>query len=120
MKKRSSSQKSPKRTVKTKGTQERVTIGMDLGDKTSRYCVLSKEGEILHEGDRSFRHFHALAHHGSCELLHSHGFSEQAALNHVESQFAHSQEVRPSIDPFRYSAHRNSRQVPGSDGTSSF
>jgi hypothetical protein len=44
MKKRSSSQKSPKPTVKTKGTQERVTIGMDLGDKTSRYCMLSSEG----------------------------------------------------------------------------
>ena len=49
MKKRSSSQKSQKRTVKTK-TQERVTIGMDLGDKTSRYCLLSSEGEILREG----------------------------------------------------------------------
>ena len=30
MKKRSSSQKSQKPTVKSKGTQERVTIGMDL------------------------------------------------------------------------------------------
>ena len=50
MKKRSSSQKSRKPTVKTKGTQERVTIGMDLGDKTSRYCMLSSEGEILREG----------------------------------------------------------------------
>jgi len=36
MKKRSSSQKSQKPTVKSKGAQERVTIGMDLGDKTSR------------------------------------------------------------------------------------
>jgi hypothetical protein len=34
MNKRSSSQKSQKRTVKNKGTRERVTIGMDLGDKT--------------------------------------------------------------------------------------
>ena len=50
MKKRSSSQKSQKRTVKTKGTQERVTIGIDLGDKTSRYCMLNSEGEILREG----------------------------------------------------------------------
>lgn len=50
MKKRSSSQKSQKATVKTKGTPERVTIGMDLGDKTSRYCMLSSEGEILREG----------------------------------------------------------------------
>jgi transposase len=50
MKKRSSSQKSQKVTVKTKGAQERVTIGMDLGDKTSRYCMLGNEGEILREG----------------------------------------------------------------------
>src|SRR3974390_2934482 len=50
MKKRSSSEKSQKRTAKTKRTQERVTIGMDLGDKTSRYCMLSNEGEILREG----------------------------------------------------------------------
>ena len=51
MKKRSSSQKkSQKATVKTKGTQERVTIGMDLGNKTSRYGMLSNEGEILREG----------------------------------------------------------------------
>jgi len=50
MKKRSNSQKNQKPTVKTKGTQERVTIGMDLGDRTSRYCMLSNEGEILQEG----------------------------------------------------------------------
>src|SRR5258708_35118195 len=50
MKKRRSSQKSQKVTVKTKGAQERVTIGMDLGDKTSRYCMLGNEGEILREG----------------------------------------------------------------------
>ena len=24
---------------------------MDLGDKTSRYCMLSKDGEIFHEGE---------------------------------------------------------------------
>ena len=50
MRKRSSSQKSQKLTVKTKGAQERVTIGMDLGDKTSRYCMLGNDGEILREG----------------------------------------------------------------------
>ena len=49
MKKRSSSRKSQKPTAKSKGAQERVTIGMDLGDKTSRYCVLDNEGEILRE-----------------------------------------------------------------------
>ena len=50
MKKRSSSQKSQKVAVKTKGAQERVTIGMDLGDKTSRYWMLGNEGELLREG----------------------------------------------------------------------
>ena len=50
MKKRNSSEKIQKRTAKTQGTQERVTIGMDLGDKTSRYCMLNNEGEILREG----------------------------------------------------------------------
>ena len=24
-----------------------ITIGMDLGDKTSRYCVLGEEGEVV-------------------------------------------------------------------------
>ena len=50
MKKRSNSQKNQKPTVKTKGTQGRLTIGTDLGDRTSRYCMLSNEGEILREG----------------------------------------------------------------------
>jgi transposase len=27
-----------------------LTIGMDLGDKSSRYCVLSEQGEIVREG----------------------------------------------------------------------
>lgn len=31
-----------------KGKQ--LTIGMDLGDRTSRYCVLDQEGEVLFEG----------------------------------------------------------------------
>src|SRR5580658_9074009 len=51
MKKRSSSRKQQKPTMKRKARKEGVTIGMDLGDKASRYCVLSKDGEILHEGE---------------------------------------------------------------------
>ena len=47
MKKRRNLQERSKVTVKAKGAQERVTIGMDLGDRTSRYCMLSNEGEIL-------------------------------------------------------------------------
>jgi len=50
MKKRSSSRQNPKSAVKTKRAKQSVTIGMDLGDKTSRYCLLSDEGEILREG----------------------------------------------------------------------
>src|SRR5262249_29628862 len=50
MKKRSSSRQNPKSAVKAKRAKQSVTIGMDLGDKTSRYCLLSEEGEILGEG----------------------------------------------------------------------
>src|SRR3974377_2467949 len=50
MKKRSSSQQGQKRTVKAKRTQECVTIGVELGDRTSRYCMLNSDGEILREG----------------------------------------------------------------------
>ena len=28
---------------------KKLTIGMDLGDRTSRYCVLGEEGEVLLE-----------------------------------------------------------------------
>jgi len=28
---------------------KKLTIGMDLGDRTSRYCVLGEEGELLLE-----------------------------------------------------------------------
>src|SRR5262245_35878121 len=51
MKKRSSSRQNWKAAVKAKRAQQSVTIGMDLGDKTSRYCLLSEEGEILREGE---------------------------------------------------------------------
>lgn len=41
--------KSPTRSIKIRKT-DRVTIGMDLGDKTSRYCALNGAGEVLVEG----------------------------------------------------------------------
>ena len=50
MKKSSNSRQNPKPAVKTKSAQQSVTIGMDLGDKASRYCLLSDEGEVLREG----------------------------------------------------------------------
>ena len=48
MKKNSTVPKSPKRARARKGGP--ITIGMDLGDKTSRYCVLGDNGEVLSEG----------------------------------------------------------------------
>lgn len=39
---------SPKR--KSIRTMQSLTIGMDLGDKTSRYCVINKFGEVVSEG----------------------------------------------------------------------
>ena len=45
MKKTSIRSKSPKASQKVR----RLTIGMDLGDKTSRYCVLDDDGQILRE-----------------------------------------------------------------------
>jgi hypothetical protein len=29
--------------------EHELTIGVDLGDKTSRYCVLDREGQVLFE-----------------------------------------------------------------------
>jgi transposase len=48
MKKNSTDQQSPKQATARKAGP--ITIGMDLGDKTSRYCVLGEQGEIVQEG----------------------------------------------------------------------
>lgn len=48
MKKNSTTPQSPKRARARK--EGPITIGMDLGDKTSRYCVLGDNGELLSEG----------------------------------------------------------------------
>jgi transposase len=50
MKKGSTCEQSPKRAPKARGEKGWSTIGMDLGDKTSRYCVLNGEGEVSKEG----------------------------------------------------------------------
>ncbi len=39
----------PRQTVSTKPTGK-LTVGVDLGDKNSAYCVLDAEGEVLSEG----------------------------------------------------------------------
>jgi transposase len=49
MKKNNKTSKSPTRSRKIRRA-DRVTIGMDLGDKTSRYCVLNAAGEVIGEG----------------------------------------------------------------------
>jgi transposase len=46
--KKNSATKSPRRKQESRPT-ERITIGMDLGDKTSRYCVLNESGEVILE-----------------------------------------------------------------------
>jgi transposase len=48
MKKNSTVKQSPKRApARIEGP---ITIGMDLGDRTSRYCVLDQQGEVVSEG----------------------------------------------------------------------
>lgn len=48
MKKNNTVKQSPKR-VRARETGP-ITIGMDVGDKTSRYCVLGGNGEVQSEG----------------------------------------------------------------------
>jgi transposase len=51
MKKNSTDKQSPKRAAAR--SEGPITIGMDLGDKTSRYCVLGGDGEVSSEGSVS-------------------------------------------------------------------
>lgn len=51
MKKHSSCQQSPKRAAQA--DRGPITIGMDLGDKSSRYCLLDEDGEVVQEGSVS-------------------------------------------------------------------
>ena len=51
MKKNTTKSQSPKRARARQ--QGPITVGMDLGDKTSRYCVLGCTGEVLAEGSVS-------------------------------------------------------------------
>jgi len=40
----------PARASKVRGTKGAITVGMDLGDKTSRFCVLDSSGAVAKEG----------------------------------------------------------------------
>jgi transposase len=31
-------------------TRQKLTVGIDLGDRSSRYCILDEQGELLAEG----------------------------------------------------------------------
>jgi transposase len=33
-----------------KTRREKLTIGLDLGDRSSRYCVLDEQGDMIQEG----------------------------------------------------------------------
>ena len=48
MKQHNTGSQSPRRGAKAR--RQKMTIGMDLGDKTSRYCVLDDDGEVDSEG----------------------------------------------------------------------
>src|ERR1700730_7578263 len=50
MKKGSTCRQSPKRATKARPEKESFTIGMDLGDKTSRHCRLDHNGGVVEEG----------------------------------------------------------------------
>jgi len=57
MKKNTTAQKNQKPTSKTQkhrirkmATKQRLTIGLDLGDRTSRYCILDEAGDVVSEG----------------------------------------------------------------------
>lgn len=40
-----------KKQIEKMAAKQRLTIGLDLGDRTSRYCILDAEGEVLSEGE---------------------------------------------------------------------
>jgi transposase len=48
MKKNSIREQSPKRQIANEAVP--LTVGMDLGDRNSRYCVLDQDGEVVREG----------------------------------------------------------------------
>jgi transposase len=47
--KKNSISEGPRR-AKASGGKQKLTIGMDLGDRSSRYCVLDEQGELILEG----------------------------------------------------------------------
>src|SRR5271157_2110709 len=58
MKKNSTAKKSPKTTlgrtqkkqIRELAVKQRLTVGLDLGDRSTRYCILDETGEVVSEG----------------------------------------------------------------------
>jgi transposase len=57
MKKHTTAKKSPKallkgqqKQIRKEAAKQRLTIGLDLGDRSSRYCILDEAGEVVSEG----------------------------------------------------------------------
>jgi transposase len=57
MKKNTTAKKSPKgqakgqkKQVRRMAGKQRLTVGLDLGDRTSRYCILGEAGDVVSEG----------------------------------------------------------------------
>ena len=48
MKKNITTRQSPR--LAPSASRQPMTIGLDLGDKTSRYCALNQQGEVAGEG----------------------------------------------------------------------
>src|SRR5438552_6834397 len=42
--------KTNKKQIGEMAAKQRLTIGLDLGDRTSRYCILNEAGEVVSEG----------------------------------------------------------------------
>ena len=42
--------KTIRRQVRKLALEEKLTIGVDIGDRTSHYCVLDVKGEVVEEG----------------------------------------------------------------------
>jgi len=41
--------KNDQETIRKKAAKQRLTIGLDLGDRSSRYCILDEAGEVVSE-----------------------------------------------------------------------
>jgi transposase len=41
--------KTDKKQIRELATKQRLTIGLDLGDRTSRYCIMNEAGEVVSE-----------------------------------------------------------------------